>query len=83
MTDILTLFPRCVIGIVAMLLFRPSKLSDLHVDALNQHALSYTMILLTSDIKQADNYHPNNALTTALYTCYPLMLTTYTIASYM
>ena len=30
--------------------FWPSKPSDLHVDALSQHALSYTMLLLTPDI---------------------------------
>ena len=53
--------------------FRPSKLSDLqkpsdlHVEALSQHALSYTMLLLTPDIMQSDNYYPQ---TTALYTCY-------------
>ena len=35
------------------------KLSDLHVEALSQHALSCTMLLLTPDIMQSDNYHPN------------------------
>ena len=45
--------------------FGPSKLSDLqkpsdlHVEALSQHALSYTMLLLTLDIIQSDNYHPS------------------------
>ena len=51
--------------------FGPSKLSDLHAEALSQHAISYTMLLLTPDIMQSDNYHTNNyAQTTALLTCY-------------
>ena len=43
--------------------FGPSKLSDLqkpsdlHVEALSQHALY--KLLLTLDIIQSDNYHPN------------------------
>ena len=35
------------------------KPSDLHVEALSQHALSYTMLLLTLNIIQSDNYHPS------------------------
>ena len=48
--------------------FGPSKLSDLqkpsdlHVEALSQHALSYTMLLLTPDIMQSDNYYPNKKI---------------------
>ena len=78
----------------SILLFRPSKLSDL------PNFLTFktfwpscgcsesTCTKLYNDIinprHQADNYvSPKYAQTTVLYTCYPLMLTVHTITSYM